>query len=261
MKINQRNLTQRLSAELFVSSVDLVLLAASLGLNLYTASFKAKDPMKILNDSLKLSRWFQEKMLQSSAAYAKQRGYLERVRQELKLTEKGRQRLKEQLPAYQSRRPWDNRLHLIIYDVKETSKAKRYQLSRWLAEKRAVKLQKSVWVSVTDLSKELKRARILYQDEGLVLVADLKLGEGIEGEPIKVLVKRWYQLEALNFRYDNFISWCRPRRPLAKEDKWLLKMRYLAILKDDPQLPFELLGKDWLGNKAFQIYKSICDRE
>ncbi|MBU1327173.1 hypothetical protein KKB64_04890 [Patescibacteria group bacterium] len=33
--------------------------------------------------------------------------------------------------------------------------------------------------------------------------------------------------------------------------------RYLSILRDDPQLPFQLLPDNWLGLKAYQLYRKI----
>ena len=32
---------------------------------------------------------------------------------------------------------------------------------------------------------------------------------------------------------------------------------YLAILKDDPQLPFALLEKKWIGQRAYKIMKPV----
>ena len=54
----------------------------------------------------------------------------------------------------------------------------------------------------------------------------------------------------LNLRYEAFIDQVKE----AKIEMADLAVRYLAILKTDPQLPFRLLPKDWLGDKAHQIY-------
>ncbi|KKS80675.1 MAG: hypothetical protein UV54_C0001G0025 [Candidatus Beckwithbacteria bacterium GW2011_GWA2_43_10] len=253
--MKKKNIAKEISAGMFVTGIDLVLFAASLGLNLYTAGFKAKDPIKVLEDSFKLTNWFQEKLLRSCSAYAKSKGYLQRVKEELQLTNKGRDRLVKQLPKYQPRRPWDDRLHLITYDIKETKRQKRHQLMRWLIRKKAVMLQKSVWISVMDMETELRRENLIYQDEGIIICSAVKSGEGINGRPVKELVRQWYRLEELNRRYDHWIGLSKSKKTWAERDKFILKMRYLKILADDPQLPFKLLPGDWLGDEANKLYE------
>jgi len=57
-------------------------------------------------------------------------------------------------------------------------------------------------------------------------------------------------LDNLNLRYEAFIDQVKE----AKIEPADLAVRYLAILKQDPQLPFRLLPQNWLGDKAHQIY-------
>ncbi len=256
-----RDLVKKLSAGLFTNSVDMLLFAVSLGLNLYASGSKGKDPITILEKSFKLTKIFQEKLLQSCTAYAKSRKYLERIDGELRLTREGKKRLKKQLPEYQSQRPWDNRLYLIVYDIKESQREKRYLLNRWLKEHKAVMLQKSVWVTVKNLEPDLRRENQIFSDEGMILVSSLKSGEGINGKPVKQLVEQWYHLEELNKRYDAWLGVVKANRKMDFKKTFILKMKYLKILEDDPQLPFSLLPDNWLGDKVYQVYKLISDRK
>lgn len=254
------DIVKEISAGLFATGIDLVLLAASFGFNwMDTTSYHRKDPTDMFIDTLKLAGIFQEKMLTACLAYAKAKGYLRGDRQDVRLTSSGRRRLVRSLPVYRDRRPWDGRLHLITYDIKESSRAKRFRLIAWLKQHQAIMLQKSVWVSVKDLSRDLYRENVIYHDEGAVLSSSLKSGEGISGKTIKELAEKWYVLDELNRRYEMWLSAARARRK-NKQSLFFLKMRYLKILREDPQLPRELLLANWLGDKAYHLYKSIIDR-
>ncbi|MBU1085470.1 MAG: PaaX family transcriptional regulator C-terminal domain-containing protein [Candidatus Beckwithbacteria bacterium] len=259
--MKQREVVKEISAGLIVTGVDFVLFTASLGLNLYTASFKPKNPIEVLIDSFKLTGYFQNKLLKSSCAYAKQKGYLKKVKQELKITKSGLKRLDSLLPVYQKKRKWNGRLNLITYDISEKHRHKREILAKWLKSQNAIMLQKSVWVSVFDLSKNLNKYKnqFLLKDQGVILTSELKKGEGVNERTISELIEDWYQLSALNLRYDNFISWVKMEKRFGIQDKMILQMRYLSILKDDPQLPFGILPKNWKGDQAYKLYKNKLD--
>ena len=257
MKNNKTDPVSVISAGLFVTGVDLILFAASFGLNLYAAGFSHKGIVKILRNSFELAAFFREKLLNFGTAYARKKDYLENRRRDLVLTRAGRERLKRLLPRYRKNRPWDGRLHLITYDIKETKKEKRQQLARWLAAHRAVKLQKSVWISVADLSRELRQENLIYQDEGIVLISSLKSSEGIGGKTVQELVEQWYHLFELNRRYDNLLLLFKEKKFLTKEEKFIIKMRYLKILKDDPQLPRQLLPKNWQGDVVYNYINQL----
>jgi len=82
---------------------------------------------------------------------------------------------------------------------------------------------------------------------------------GVGREKIKDLVARIYQkeLESVNRKYYQFINSVNKKIKLTVEEIFSLKMRFLAILKDDPQLPFKLLPADWQGEKAYKLYMKL----
>lgn len=61
----------------------------------------------------------------------------------------------------------------------------------------------------------------------------------------------------MNRRYGEFIKLAGRNNNFAKEQKFLLKMQYLSILKDDPQLPKSLVLSNWQGDKAYQLYEKL----
>ena len=58
-------------------------------------------------------------------------------------------------------------------------------------------------------------------------------------------------MERINNRYKNLI------RESKKIDAKELVFKYLDILRDDPQLPQELLPNDWNGKEALRIFKKF----
>ena len=83
----------------------------------------------------------------------------------------------------------------------------------------------------------------------------IDIARKIGKEKLEDLIRRVYRLDALNARYDEFMERYEPQnKPKSLFD---MSAAYFAILKDDPQLPFALLPKDFLGEKAYHHYQSF----
>ena len=149
----------------------------------------------------------------------------------------------------------DSEIKIIAFDIPEKYRRKRWWLRGAVKSMGFTMLQKSVWISVMDMETELRRENLIYQDEGIIICSAVKSGEGINGRPVKELVRQWYRMEELNRRYDHWIGLSKSKKTWAERDKFILKMRYLKILADDPQLPFKLLPGDWLGDEANKLYE------
>jgi len=61
----------------------------------------------------------------------------------------------------------------------------------------------------------------------------------------------------VNRRYDNLLLLFKEKKFLTKEEKFIIKMRYLKILKDDPQLPRQLLPKNWQGDVVYNYINQL----
>ena len=90
----------------------------------------------------------------------------------VQLTKKGEQALSSmdlnKIHAYQSKKKWDRKWRVVIFDIKEKRRVLRDKLRRTLIEIGFIKLQNSVWVypyDVEDLVKMLK--------------ADFKIGKDV----------------------------------------------------------------------------------
>ncbi|PIP51850.1 hypothetical protein COX59_01400 [Candidatus Beckwithbacteria bacterium CG_4_10_14_0_2_um_filter_47_25] len=187
----------------------------------------------------------------------KQKGLIDYVRGSLlapQITDQGRKRIASILPNYLESRPWDKHLYLISYDIPELKKVERNRLRRLLKTVGCGLLQESVWL--TPYNPKIILEEFVAKNDliGLVLVSDLGKNGSIGEEDNRGLVARVYQLDELNRRYWEFLD-----RWKGKELQSETVPHFFSILQDDPQLPFDLLPDDWLGEQAWELIKSIPD--
>lgn len=171
------------------------------------------------------------------------------------LTAQGKKRLKAILPAYVKNRPWNGKLYFIFYDFPETSRRLRDIFRNHLRRIGARMVQKSVyliWYDPSDILCEFVKEHNL---KTLVVISCLGKDGYVIGEKIKDLVDRVYELDKLNNRYREFLT------KYSKQNQTIPRSRiafeFLSILEDDSQLPFELLPKDWAGEKAYRLYEKL----
>jgi DNA-binding transcriptional regulator PaaX len=180
--------------------------------------------------------------------------YIELAPQEAHLvpqiTEEGGKRLDGTFPVYQKERPWDGKFYLINYDVPVGKNSKRDALRRFLKEELGCEmLQSSVWITPYDPTKPLRK-----------FVEKRKLSERVV---VSVLLEDWapssvndiYGLEEINRRYREFTGRVEGMGDGVK--KMTLAFEYFSILRDDPQLPFELLPDDWPGAEAQEVFEQL----
>lgn len=189
-----------------------------------------------------------------AVGYLRQKGMIAYSRggSDPKITIAGKKRLRSLLPSYDLVRRWDQKLYLIVYDIPEKKKMARETLRDYLKKIGCGMLQNSVWITPYDPREVLRKFVLGQRLVGQVLVADLSRGNRIGGESWEELLARVYDLPTLNTRYKEFLT----RYSKVREPSSWMVIDFLTILKDDPQLPFVLLPKNWLGDKAYKFYKS-----
>ena len=192
---------------------------------------------------LRTARW--QKSLRKSLYNLADAGMIENWQ----ITNKGFARLKQLIPKYIEERPWNGWLYLTIYDIPENLRRSRMKLSNLMKQLAFGMLQKSVWVSFLDPEPFL--ADLIEWDEldDFVVTVKSRVSPRLKNGLIPLLANA-FKLDNLNLRYEGFIDQVRE----DKSEPADLAVKYLAILRQDPQLPFRLLSEDWLGDKAYQIY-------
>ncbi|OGG13685.1 CRISPR-associated endonuclease Cas2 [Candidatus Gottesmanbacteria bacterium RIFCSPHIGHO2_01_FULL_46_14] len=168
------------------------------------------------------------------------------------ITQEGRRRLASVIPVYDEKRIWDSRLHLITYDIPEERKTDREKLRNYLRRIGCGKLQDSVWMTPYNPIDTLRS----FIDErmlgGTIIISDLGQDASIGEEDIQTLLVRVYDLEKLNMRYEEWLS----QNDKGRIDHYAL-IQFLAVLRDDPQLPFVLLPPWWKGREAYERVKAL----
>lgn len=172
------------------------------------------------------------------------------------VTEFGKKRLAAVFPQYHEKRPWDKKIYLITYDIPEEDHNKRDTFRRFLHQMNARLLQESTWFTPYNPRQLINEFVKVQNIPGMILVSDIGTDGGIGETTIQDLLIRIYSLENINDQYEEFIKHTGEKN---KTSKYLL-FEYLSILKSDPQLPFELLPKGWLGDKAYQAYRKIIGK-
>lgn len=162
------------------------------------------------------------------------------------ITQEGKRRLASIIPVYDALRAWDTHLHTIVYDIPEARRQDRDLLREYLRRIGCGRLQDSVWVTPYNPVEIL---RSFVEDKGLsgtVIVSDIGADGAIGEEDIRALIVRVYGLEKLNERYEQWLD----DVDTQAVDHWDV-VKYLAILRDDPQLPFPLLPPWWQGDACY----------
>jgi len=171
----------------------------------------------------------------------------------LKITQEGIERLKSLIPDYEDLRTWDGHFYLLTYDIPEKQHEDRDLLREYLRRIGCGMLQASVWLTPYNPKKIVKKFIEENNLSGTIIVSDIGKEGSIGEEDLDDLVNRVYHLNDLNDRYGRLIEEARE----GTFDKTQIHFRFLSILKDDPQLPFEILPYNWLGDKAYQLVKEV----
>lgn len=183
---------------------------------------------------------------------ARKNNWIKRVHRyaQPEITQEGKRRLASILPVYDAVRAWDGHLHTIVYDIPEARRKDRDLLREYLRRIGCGRLQYSVWMTPYNPVEIL---RSFMEDKGLsgtVIVSDVGSDGAIGEEDIRALIVRIYGLEKLNERYEEWLNDGEDRAV----NHWDV-VKYLAILRDDPQLPFSILPPWWRGSESFRRIK------
>lgn len=198
---------------------------------------------------------FNYQTIKQGLAYLKRKGLI-RILKEPAITAAGKKRLNALFPAYDSQRKWDGSIYIITYDIDEKEKYARDRFRKFIQKLGAGLLQESVWLTVFNPSRLIKEYVEKEKIGGEIMVSCLGKDGYIGEEDLKHLLIRVFHLEELNCRYGAFIENHKDKQKANGADT----CQYWSILQDDPQLPFELLPDDWLGDKAYRLAQKLVKR-
>ena len=244
-----------LSCGLLASTIDLALFCVFQGINLGESEYGAIGARKATEASTEdvLACGINSQTIKRAIWKATHQKFIKRSKTNknfFEITHEGLARLNSKIPLYKEKRPWDKHLYLVIYDIPEEEGRKRRILRDYLRKIGCGMLQASVWLTLYNPKGVLEKLIKEHDLPGSIIVADVGEKGSIGEEDLDDLVSRVYHLEDINERYKEFIKELK-QPDLNKTQAYFL---YLSILKDDPQLPFEILPYNWLGDKAHQYF-------
>lgn len=188
----------------------------------------------------------------------KRQGLLDRPKKEdritLAITKLGKQRIQEIIPTYKTDRPWDGHIYLISYDIPNKANRSRDILREYIRRTGGQLLQESLWVNPYNPALILETFSRNRDIPGTILVSKLGTDGTIGDETLSELINRVYKLDELARAYEDFID--NYRQP-AGIQKTKIAIDYLSVLKNDPQLPFPLLPKDFPAEEAYRRYQIL----
>jgi phenylacetic acid degradation operon negative regulatory protein len=245
-------LAKKITEGVLAKAVDAILVMLFFGLEFEPRELKWKTGENIADDL----ETFNYETIKNSLRYLKGKGLIKIAKEKsalAKITKQGKERLKSILPIYQERRIWDKRVYLVTYDLPVSKNKERNYLRNFLKRIGCGMLQESVWITPYNPTKLIEEfAGENYLDKELILVSSLGENGTIGGMDLAQLMEKVYHLKQLNERYKNFLSSLK-----ENEEKNRVVFKYLSILSDDPQLPFELLPEDWVGEEAYYQFQKI----
>ncbi|MDP1722140.1 MAG: PaaX family transcriptional regulator C-terminal domain-containing protein [Candidatus Gottesmanbacteria bacterium] len=216
------------------------------------------DANRMAEDVHDMLDTFNYKTIKQTIYQLTKQGLIERPkkydRTTIAITKLGKQRIKELIPTYKTDRPWDSHVYLVSYDIPTHHNRSRDILREYIHRTGGALLQESLWINPYNPSLLLRTFMDDHEIPGTVLISKLGSDGTIGDETLPDLIIRVYHLDKLTERYEEFLETYRKQPSISKTK---CSIDYLAILKDDPQLPFPLLPKDFPAEKAWERYRKL----
>ena len=249
MKIRKiKEKIKRATFGIFTTTIDLFLFTLMM---LIEAGTHPSDVHSIFRLQRRFDKLFLEekdRIIRNAIYKARNKGW---IKKDLKLTEEGKRRLKNFLPEALTPKPWDGKWYLVIFDIPEKTRRKRDVLRENLKLLGFCQLKESCWISPVNHFEKVEKIIKSHNLEPCVILA---IANKVGKETSKILANKVWQLEKINNEYVKLISgW----RKTEKRERGWLKLKYFEILRRDPQLPRELLPKNWQGKKAHDLFKNL----
>jgi phenylacetic acid degradation operon negative regulatory protein len=173
------------------------------------------------------------------------------------LTEKGFVELALQFPYCRFLRDkWDGKWRILSYEIPETKRELRDKLRRQVTGWGLGPWHRSFWLTPHPIVDDLRKLVSGREEEKFVQAFE---SSHVFGDQEVLIEKVWARSELEKKYRELFKQW---HLILSQNEDKLDKLRkvvneYVALLREDPGLPTELIGSNWIGHQAFNIYKEI----
>jgi len=174
-----------------------------------------------------------------------------------KLTELGFKELFLKFPFFRFlKEKWDGKWRVLSYEIPEKKRDLRDRLRREVAGWGLGPWHRSFWLTPHPIINELNTFVSGKEEEKFIQAfqADHVFGER------NILIEKVWGKDELDKKYRAmFKKWhlilSEDQEKTEKLKKVILE--YIVLLREDPGLPIELVGENWIGFEAFNIFKEI----
>jgi DNA-binding transcriptional regulator PaaX len=150
---------------------------------------------------------------------------------------------------------WDGWWRVVIFDIPEKERKLREMLRYYLKTAGFVYWQKSVWVTVFDIQKELEEVIKKIGIEDWVIVLQSKNIGPLTNQEI---IRKFFPLRKVNSSYKNFIM--RVEKALRMGKRSLLEKlseEFVGLICQDPGVPAEFLERPDLRQRAISLFRQV----
>ncbi len=184
-------------------------------------------------------------------------GFVEKNDGLYKLTDKGFYELSLSFPFFRFiRDDWDGVWRIISYEIPESKRHLRDSLRREMRGWGLGPWHRSFWVTTHPIIPALRD--LVYGREEEQYIQSFE-STHMFGD-VDVLVEKVWEKSVLEKRYKElFRVWHGIlSKNITKDEKYKQVLNeYIKYVKDDPGLPINLVGRQWIGREAFDIYKEM----
>lgn len=173
------------------------------------------------------------------------------------LTDRGYQILSLEFPFCRFlRENWDGKWRILSYEIPEKKREMRDRLRREVSGWGLGPWHRSFWITPHPIISNLRNLVSNKEEETFIQAFE---SEHVFGNR-EVLIEKVWQTSLLEKKYRQlFKTWHDTLASQADKPEKLRKVitEYIMVLRNDPGLPTELAGSNWIGYEAFKIYKEI----
>lgn len=186
-----------------------------------------------------------------------QAGATDKMSHQYRLTDKGFLELCLDFPAFRyMKEGWDGKWRILSYEIPEKKRDLRDKLRREVSGWGLGPWHRSFWLTPHPIIDNLKQLVSQKEEEQYIQAFE---SSHVFGDR-EILIEKVWQKSQLDKRYrELFKKW---HDILSREGDKVQKYQsvvteYVKILRQDPGLPAELIGQNWIGFEAFNIFKEI----
>lgn len=174
-----------------------------------------------------------------------------------KLTEKGFNELCMEFPSFRFLKyTWDKKWRVISYEIPESKREIRDRLRREMQGWGLGPWHRSFWLTPHPIIPELNKLVSGRVEEQYIQAFE---SDHVFGDKNVLIEKVWGKTQLDKKYREMFKKWHEILSHDGDKGEKLTKVvnEYIPLLREDPGLPEELIGKTWIGFEALNIFKEI----